>query len=78
VIDLAGELGGVNIVLSKDSGCGPSGSASKTIQNVTEWMVGIKSCSPAHVMISRVHIQYNNPIGNLLAGSRRRESKRMK
>jgi hypothetical protein len=42
-------------------------------------MVGIKSCSSAHVMISTVHIQYNNPIGKkILARSRRRESKRMK
>ena len=65
MIDLAGELGGANIVLSKDSGCGPSGSASKMIQNGTKWMVGIKSCSSAHVMISTVHIQYNNPIGKI-------------
>jgi hypothetical protein len=36
-------------VLSKDSGDGPSGSASKTIQKGTNWMVGIKSCNLAHV-----------------------------
>lgn len=77
-MDLAGELGGANIVLSNDSGCGPGGSASKRIKDGTKWMVDIKSCSSAHVMISKVHIQYNNPIGKILARSRRRESKRMR
>lgn len=48
-MDLAGELGDPNIVLSKDSGEGPSGSASKTIQGERNWMVGIKSCNLAHV-----------------------------
>lgn len=55
MIDLAEGLGDANIVLSKDSGCGPSGSASKRIQNRAGWMVGIKSCSLAHVMIRTAH-----------------------
>ena len=44
-MDLAGEPGDPNIVLSKDSGDGPSDSASKTIQKGTSRMVGIKSCN---------------------------------
>ena len=49
MVDSAGESEGPIIVLSKDSGDGPSGSASKTIQKGTSWMVGIKSCNSAHV-----------------------------
>ena len=50
-MDLTGEPGDPNIVLSKDSGEGPSGSRSalKTIQEGKSWMVGIKSCNLAHV-----------------------------
>jgi len=46
---LAGELEDPNIVLSKDSGDGPSGSASKTIRKGVKWMVGIRSCNIFHV-----------------------------
>lgn len=47
--DLAGEPGDPNIVLSKDSGEGPSGSALETIQDGRNWMVEIKSCNLSHV-----------------------------
>ena len=48
-MDLAGEPDDPNIVLSKDSGEDPSGSALKTIQEGRNWMVGIKNCILAHV-----------------------------
>lgn len=47
--DFAGEPGDPNIVLSKDSGEGPSGSALKTIQEGRNGMVGIKGYTLAHV-----------------------------
>ena len=50
-MDLVGEPGDPNIVLSKDSGEGPSGSALKMIQERRNGMVGIKSCNLAHVTI---------------------------
>jgi hypothetical protein len=84
VVDLAGEPGDPNIVLSKDSGEGPSGSALKTIQEGRDWMVGIKSCNPAHVTnySSTEHIPvsntYNGPTVKTLARSGHRKSKRTK